>query len=557
MTSLSAGPRSIPLMSFARVAALCVSLAALALGPTACKSTTSAQERRAAEEKAKEEEARRIEAAAEAKAAQLAAQEKELQKKEAELRRREEIENLKFEAIQALDGGDAEGALASIRKIFDPPPTQVIDPATREPMTDPQSGKPLTIRLDPPKLEKIDEARIRYLEGSILYQLGRSEEWIKAFDRAIHLDPDFRPVRRDFGKMLFIEGKYRKALEVWQKELSDGYRDADLLFLVGQARYEVGREELEKGNPDAQVAHIEAARLAFQSALIEMLEPEKELEVKRWLAILEFETGRFQESVRLLEAIRREKPLDPQYLEYLANAYIGLKDYAKAIDYLELSARIRPPSPAVSKSLGDLYAAQGLYGRAAEWLVRAYGGDPSRATAPERLNVGLLFLDAARNEEATEWLGAIAPDSGGEAPKEYPQAQSALAYLYKELGRIDEALAAFEHVRNVRPQDCDANLAIAEILLDRKALEEAFKAYARATGLADPACKAEGFAGLAEVAYERGTLDEAIRLYRKAVETNPRERRFHVALEQITEEARYRQGGADGLEEGIAASSGQ
>lgn len=517
-----------------------------------CKSMTAAQAVRLAEERRREEEAKRFEEEAKAKAAEFARQAEELQKKEAELRRRDQIESWKAEAIGKLDEGDAEGALRAVRNIFEPPPLPVLDPETQKPLLDPSSGRPLVVQLEPPRLEKVDEARIRYLEGTILFQLRRKDEWIRALDRAIELDPEFRPARRDYGKMLFIEGEYRKALQVFQKELSDGYRDAELLFLVGQARYEVGREEFEKGNPDGQLAHLEAARIAFQGALVELLDKERELEIKRWLAILEFETGRYAEAVRLLEAIRREKPLDPQYLEYLANAYIGLEDYAKAIDYLELSARLRPSSPALAKSLGDLYAVRGLPGRAADWLALAYGGEPSKATASERLNVGFLYLDAARHEDAIRWLSAIARDPGGEHPKEYPQAQSALAYLYKDLGRVEEALAAFENVRTARPQDCEAHLAIAEIHLERKELDRAFDAYSRATGLADASCRADGFAGLAEVAYERGNLDEALRLYKKALEANPKERRFEIALREIAEEAKYRRG--DASPGGIAAS---
>ncbi len=539
-----------PPRSWLRPVACLACLLALTVPASGCRSMTAAQAARAAEEKRREEEAKRIEEEAKAKAAELAKQAEELQKKEAELRRREEIERRKFEAIQKLDAGDAEGALEEVRKIFEPPPLPVIDPATQQPMVDPSSGRPLLVQLDPPKLEKTEEARIRYLEGSILYQLRRKEDWIRALDRALELDPEFRPARRDYGKMLFIEGEYRRALQVFQKELSDGYRDAELLFLVGQARYEVGREEFERGNPDAQAAHLEAARIAFQSALVELLDKEREIEIRRWLAVLEFETGRFAEAVRLLEAIRRERPLDPQYLEYLANAYIGLEDYAKAIDYLELAARLRPPSPALAKSLGDLYAARGLPDRAADWLAIAYGGDPSRATATERLNVGFLYLDARKHEDAIRWLGAIARES----KDEYAQARSALAYLYKDLGRTDEALAAFEEVRNARPQDCEAHLAIAEIHLDRKELDQSSEAYSRATGLADAPCKAEGFAGLAEVAYERGNLDEAIRLYKKALETNPKDRRYEIALREISEEAKYRK--AESSAGGIAASSG-
>jgi len=78
------------------------------------------------------------------------------------------------------------------------------------------------------------------------------------------------------------------------------------------------------------------------------------------------------------------------------------------------------------KMLAELYAAEGLRGRAAEWLVRAHRGDPKDAPPQVRFEIGMHFFEAHRADEASEWLGAVA-----QRDPQYAEAQAALARLYR------------------------------------------------------------------------------------------------------------------------------
>jgi superkiller protein 3 len=525
--------------------AVCL-LAGALVSLAGCRSMTTEAAVEEALAEIERQEAEKLKEEQEEKAAQLAAQAEEIEKKNAELQAKMDREQLKVDAINALNSGEPQEAYDKLQEIFDPPPRPKKDPETGEPVVDEQ-GNEVLVEAPDPTLEKIEEARLRYLEGSVLYQLERNEEAIQAFERAVQLDPEFRPARRDFGKILFILGNtednpqhYKRALEVWQPELEKGYRDADLLFLVGQARYEVGKAEQD-------MSEWEAARIAFQQVLVER---PRDMDVKRWLAILEFETGRYDEAIRLFEVIRNQKPLDPEYLELLANAYIKVDNYRKAVDYLELSARVKPPTADICRTLGDLYSALGLFSRSAEWFVRAYGSNCRQAPVDDRINVGLLFADAGRTDEAIEWLSCVEKQESG-----YARAQSNLAWLHEEAGDYEKALAAYERASEVSPEG-KTFLAIGDIYLwQLEKLDEATEAYARASALADREVQAEGHAGLAEVAYKRDNLQEAQLQYQKALAIRPDEARFSTALKQISEEAKYRQaaegpGGLSGPEGG-------
>src|SRR6266545_1532392 len=271
--------------------------------------------------------------------AELQSEKATLLKRADEARKREERLAARQQAEEYVSG-DPQKALAAIESIYHPPPIQ---------KKDEQDRIQEVVVVEPPVLDKPEQAQLELLRGTALYNLKKNAEALEAFQAAVKADPSLRLARRNLGKLLFIDKRYPEALEAWKDELADGYRDADLLYLVAQARYEIG---VSRDDPSEK----EAARLAMQSVLIER---PRDVEVQRWLANLEYESGRFAEAARNLEAIRREAPLDAEYLELLGKCYYNLRDNARALDFLQLAAQVRAPAPEEMKMLAELYAAEG------------------------------------------------------------------------------------------------------------------------------------------------------------------------------------------------------
>jgi tetratricopeptide (TPR) repeat protein len=434
---------------------------------------------------------------------------------EAERRAEEERRfNAKIEkraiAAQRLASGDAAGALELVETLLAPVAVTRKDEA---------SGQEEQV-LEKPALDPSEEAEILALKGAALAELGNFDQALPALEGALDLDPDHRPARRSLGKVLFAQRKYRPALEAWQPVLEDGARDADLLSLVAQARYEVARAEK---SPSA----MEGARLAMLALL---LARPGDSELLRQLTVLEFETGRYADAIQHAEVILAETPLDPDYLELVANAWIHLGDRAKALDRLDLAAGLRAPSKNTARTLSDLCRSQGFPAEAAEWLVRAHRGDPRVAPPDERFLAGSLLADAGRKEEAVTWLSALA-----DGEPHFAAAQSRLVPLLAKLGKADAALAAYEKVHTTQPQDGASHLAAAQLFLERRQLEAAAAAYSRASGLPDT--RARALAGLAEVAYAKHDLASALDYYRLALDLRPGDPRFSRAVEQIRADA--------------------
>jgi tetratricopeptide (TPR) repeat protein len=427
---------------------------------------------------------------------------------------REERAARREEAAQRLAAGDPKGALENLDSIWRPSkegtPHDVVEGADAE-KKEPKDQES--------SLGSTEKVEILALRGAALDELGEHAEAVSVLESALKIDPLHHAGLRYLGKAFFHQKKWRAALEAWKPLLETGAREVDLLSLVAEARYEVGKLERDP-------AQTEGARIAMAAVL---LSRPADKDVLRRLAYLEYESDRPQEAMRQFQALLSENPLEPEYLEMVGNCWIRLGDRARALDTFELSAGVRAPGKEVALTLGSLYREQGFPGRAAEWLARAYKNQPTEAPSVDRLAVGRLFAAAGRGEEALPWLEAV-----GANDSEYAESQSRLVPLLVRSGKADAALMAYEKSRKMRPQDGESHLAAGRVYADRKQYDLALEAYARASGLSET--KAAGLAGLGDIAYARKSLDSALQYYRTALLWKPGDARYLAAAQQISEE---------------------
>lgn len=482
---------------------LLILVASLA-GPTGCRMQTrkaarEEQDRLQSQARAEEERLR-----SEQEKERLSEEQKRLEREVARFDAKRARDQKLVEARRALSGGEPEKTLALTEEMLEP-----ISPET--------AGDPEYV--GPPPLTTAELARIRETRALAAFDLGKTTRAVEEYRQVLELDPGSRKARKNLGRILYKEKRYAEALEVFRLELEDGFRPTDILFLIGRCHYEIGRREKKPG-------HYEAARIAMKDAV---LADPTDVDMLRWLAYLEFQTGRFEESIRLLETLRQQFPLDPEYLELLANSCIQLDRTEPAIEYLELAASLRDPDRQDCLSLGDLHARAGKSARAAEWFRRAHGDDPEKAPAADCVYLARLLVSTGNYREALRWLTAVGVDD-----EVTHEARAIESTVYLELGEEEKALAAFQAMSRARPMDCLPRLAAGDILLDRGELDQARSSYAAAALIEE--CEAEGLAGLAEVQYRRKDLAGAIRYYEQALEKSPENPRFLVALRQIRTE---------------------
>jgi tetratricopeptide (TPR) repeat protein len=495
------------------------------------------------------------------------------------------------QAAAALQAGDYGKCLELAERIFNPPPRKV---KTRRPvferddngeLTDVQKknekGEPVFewVEEETPypvvELASSMEADLRSMVGTAKFRLARREddaeksralvrESIAAYRQAQRVDPDNRAARRNLGKMLFQQASrdperasywYAQALKEWQKELSAGYRDAEIMVLVGQALYEIG--------------HKEASARAFEFALPEM--PDN-LDLMRFISAVYADVGRLDEALRLYDELLRRRPFRVEFATQKANILVRMGRAEEALQTLEGLVQCGRMRRQHWLLLGDLYSQEGLPGSAADSLSKAYGGEEGITEKNPRDAVLVADLLIRADRPASEAAGR--PDSDldraerllkavkrdetlgpGQVDKVFADAAFTLGRLYRlradRASREHRRAAALKAVRAFKSSlgELDTQgyawLALADLafslgqkdfqVVSETWIDEARRYYARAAGL--PETRADGHLGLGDVHYARGETAKARESYRRALEARPGDSAILAALRSVGEQA--------------------
>ena len=185
----------------------------------------------------------------------------------------------------------------------------------------------------------------------------------------------------------------------------------------------------------APVVRKDAPRPADMTALMDVIERASGL----------FADGHYAECIPLFERVLAADPHNIDAALRLASAHSALGHDDKAIEMFQRAAAISPASQDVRTYLGLHYARVKDWDRAAALLEQVVKESPDRATAVD----GLATVTAAQGERAME------------------------------AGRTDEAIAAFERSRTLRPSAFTHDLELGVLYLAARRFEDARSALDR------------------------------------------------------------------------------
>jgi len=95
------------------------------------------------------------------------------------------------------------------------------------------------------------------IKGAALVVLGRYEEALQAFDKAIELDPQYADAWNNKGVALYELGRYKEALQAYDKAIELDPYDADAWNDKGTVLGKLGRHY------EAQVCYDKAKELGY------------------------------------------------------------------------------------------------------------------------------------------------------------------------------------------------------------------------------------------------------------------------------------------------------
>ncbi len=393
-----------------------------------------------------------------------------------------------------------------------------------------------------PEITPLEAARLYFDLGRhyMAHELYPAAE--ACFRNVITLNPAQRTSHYLLGALHQLDGRPEAAESHLERSLALAPND-------GHTRLRLGDIALARG-------HIEDARTHFNAALAQ---PATALAARAGLGRSAVLAGDNDTAIRELRAVLSEQPgadalrhplaqalrdqgdtaaaraelaragttslqYDDPILDALSTLITGARslhmrarraresgDLDTALHHYRLALEVDPDFALAHYGMGQVHAARGVFGQAAEAFAKAVAADPDfvegwfdLAAAEQRLE----RPEAA--QAALESLLSMAPD--------HVDARLRLAALLHRSGRHDQAMAELQHVLERDPLHADALQSLVMLLTDADRHEAAVTRLAAALDAASSSQdRGRVLALSAHVALRRGDVDAAERGYREAV----------------------------------------
>ncbi|MDQ8187783.1 tetratricopeptide repeat protein [Pelagicoccus sp. SDUM812002] len=333
-------------------------------------------------------------------------------------------------------------------------------------------------------------AALDYTIGSLYLQQGETDKAIETYRGAIKKFPNFFRAYQNIGFALVQQAKYDEAKPMLIEAIEIGGGNGTLFGLLGYCFLNTGDTSLSLD--------------AYRQALL--FQPDS----SDWLlgklnSLLDLQMN--EEAIGMLSDLIAKRPSEANFWMMQANAYMGARDFEKALANLELVSRMGAASPASLALLGDIFLNEGLADLAVERYTDAIkSGDlPAQKllTAAEGL---------AQRGSIQQSLDLVSRIESGYSSKLSPKDELALLNLKASgaLAQGDSAAASkiLEEIVSKDPLNGKALLLLGDLYKSKDDTENAMIQYERAS-------KVKGFEAKALISLAR--LEVALKDYSSAI----------------------------------------
>ncbi|MCC3571016.1 MAG: tetratricopeptide repeat protein [Microcoleus sp. PH2017_40_RAT_O_B] len=360
--------------------------------------------------------------------------------------------------------------------------------------------------------------------GEALAKLGRLDEAVTAYRHAIKLKPDFSWSYHHLGDALAQQQKWEEATEAFRKgvELNPEHYGtyvglAKSLAKLGQLHEAIAAyRRASELNPDADWVHhalANALQQRTQSDLTEAialyrhtiaLNPDN---LEAYQNLLQVQPDRSETWLQLAQAFVRQEQIEEAIVAYrravalnpsLCQAYhelgsllAGEEKWEEAIVAYQRVIELSPDLAGAYYLLGEAqtqcgeiekaiasyrWAGEQLaqQGKLEEAIVAFHQILLQKPTAPEYLNLGMLFLQQHRLDESLKCY-----QKSLEIQPEQADAGSNLATLLVQKGLLDEVIACYDRVFNRNPSHAGAYHQLSIKLAEQGLIDEALVFFHR------------------------------------------------------------------------------
>ncbi len=316
------------------------------------------------------------------------------------------------------------------------------------------------------ELEQLISSNPNHVEGirlqaNVLEQLGRNDEAIVTYQRALGLAPHCFELNHELGRLLWKVGKHKEALPLLEN----------------------------------------ATRLQPQS-------------YQAWadLGVTHHVLGNAEQGIECLKKALEIEPDRADTIASLAVVYAERKDNEQAIKYFEKALELDGNNPQILCNYGALLSQINKYEQAIEHYEKAIAIQPNLAHAYS--NLGVLLRETGKLEEGIEYCRKAI-----EINPNLADAYGNLALLLKEKGEVDEAIELCHRALAINPNNLNVLNTLGNALQDKNELETAIDTYQKL--LKEDPNNAKALSNLANALQKQDALEEAIESYKRALEVQP------------------------------------
>lgn len=338
------------------------------------------------------------------------------------------------------------------------------------------------------------EAKVKLAEMD--FQAGKQIEAERHVQDVLKDNPRSSDGLTLLGRMALARRNGKDAVQAFRTVLHDQPESASVHYLLGQAYQLIGEANLAKESFERAVA----------------LYPDQ-VDAKRSLAVLDSQSGRYQQARARLDDLLKQRPDDLAALDMLMTLDLATKNWSGAEQTLERIRRVAAESQVALMGEGRLYEAQ----RRVNDAMHAYGRAAASApNEPEPL-LSLVKLEVAQGQKARsqarlEALLAAHPD--------HPFAHGLLGEVLSISGAHDAAVPHYQEAVRLNPKWMTPWLNWATVSLSRNKPDAAVQVLQE--GLKVNPDSEELFMLLAAAHAEQGQIDLAMAAYDATLRLNPR-----------------------------------
>jgi tetratricopeptide (TPR) repeat protein len=332
-------------------------------------------------------------------------------------------------------------------------------------------------------------------QGVALSNLGKDEEALKAFEKAIEINPTDPEAWYNKGVALGKLGKNEEALKAFEKAIEINPTDPEAWYNKGVTLSKLGKDE--------------EALKAFEKAI--EINPNYD---KAWYnkGVALGKLGKDEEALKAYEKAIEINPNYDKAWNNKGNALSNLGKNEEALKAFEKAIEINPNYDKAWNNKGNALSNLGKNEEALKAYEKAIEINPNYDKA--WYNKGVALGKLGKNEEALK-----AFEKAIEINPTDPEAWYNKGNALSNLGKNEEALKAFEKAIEINPTDPEAwyNKGVTLSKLGKN--EEALKAFEKAIEInpTDP----EAWYNKGVTLSNLGKNEEALKAFEKAIEINP------------------------------------